>query len=70
MGTGEPVDDELGATLFAMYFMRRADNVWYALNATQPLINTFRKVANALPTTGNISSPSWIWHAVGFISVC
>ena len=39
-------------------------------NATQQLVNTFWKVANALPTTRNFNLPSWIWHAAGFISVC
>ena len=39
-------------------------------NVTQPLVNTFCKVVNALPTTRNINSPSSIKHAVNFISVC
>ena len=38
-------------------------------NATQPLVKTFQKVAVALSTTMNSNSPSWIQHAVGYISV-
>ena len=39
-------------------------------NGTQSLVNTLSKVANSLPDAMNINAPSWIWHAVGFISVC